>query len=71
MPNFGFSVAGEKGNTPNPDINNNSQVNNNGNTPAADEAAGAAIMEKKKQELDAQYIDTKSVTISLSQRYSL
>lgn len=71
MPNFGFSVAGEKGNTPNPDINNNSQVNNNGNTPAADEAAGAAIMEKKKQELDAQYIDTKSVTISLSHRYSL
>lgn len=71
MPNIGFNVAGEKGNTPSPDINNNNQVNNNGNTPAADEAAGAAIMEKKKQELDAQYIDTKSVTISLSHRYSL
>lgn len=71
MPNFGFSVAGDKGNTPNPDVNNSVQNNNNDNTPAAKEAAGATVIEQKKEELDAQYIDTRSVTINLSHRYSL
>lgn len=71
MPNFGFSVAGEKGSIPSPDNNNNNQANNNDITPAVDETAGATVMEQKKEELDAQYIDTRSVTINLSHRYSL
>lgn len=72
MPITGFSVAGDKkDNTP--IENNNNQVKHNDDTqsPAVNTAAGVATLKQKQEELDRQYVDKRSVTISLSNKYSL
>ena len=72
MSNFGFSVPGKEIAQATPELNNASQANPNSITAAGDNKPAAVdAIAKKQEELDAQYIDKRSVTISLSNQYSL